>query len=115
MHRPPHAVNLTFFDAFRLWRHGQHRSTAIRAPRGSPTPARAAAEVSGCEPVHLPRTEIDRFEGRLEYWDSATETAWISEPTTPCHERPSHLVTRLAARVRRISLAALRRSLDPGG
>ena len=26
----------------------------------------------GCRPVHLPRAEIDRFEGRLEYWDGAT-------------------------------------------
>ena len=47
----------------------------------------------GCKPVRLPRTEIDRFEGRLEYWDSATETAWICEPTTPYHERPSRLLS----------------------
>ena len=40
-------------------------------------------------PVRLPRSRIDRFEGRLEYWDAATETAWICEPTTPYHERPS--------------------------
>ena len=53
----------------------------------------------GCKPVRLPRTEVDRFEGRLEYWDAATETAWICEPTTPYHERPSRLVTRLAERI----------------
>ena len=53
----------------------------------------------GCKPIRLPRTEIDRFEGRLEYWDAATETAWICEPTTPYHERPSRLVTRLAERI----------------
>ena len=53
----------------------------------------------GCKPVRLPRTQIDRFEGRLEYWDSATETAWICEPTTPYHERPSRLLTRLAERI----------------
>ena len=53
----------------------------------------------GCKPVHLPRTEIERFEGRLEYWDAATETAWICDPTTPCHERPSRLLTRLAERI----------------
>ena len=49
----------------------------------------------GCKPVRLPRTEIERFEGRLEYWDTATETAWICEPTTPYHERPSRLLTKL--------------------
>ena len=53
----------------------------------------------GCKPVHLPRTEIECFEGRLEYWDAATETAWICDPTTPYHERPSRLLTRLAERI----------------
>ena len=50
----------------------------------------------GCKPVRLPRTEIERFEGRLEYWDAATETAWISELTTPCHERSSRRFTGLS-------------------
>ena len=53
----------------------------------------------GCKPVRLPRTEIERFEGRLEYWDTATETAWICEPTTPYHERPTRLLTRLAGQI----------------
>jgi Uma2 family endonuclease len=53
----------------------------------------------GCKPVRVPCTEIDRFEKRLEYWDSATETAWISEPTTPYHERPSRRLTRLAGQI----------------
>ena len=56
-------------------------------------------EFPGCRPVHLPRAEIGRFEGRLEYWDAATETAWICEPATPYHERPSRLLTRLAERI----------------
>lgn len=59
----------------------------------------ASPEFPGCKPVRLPRAEIDRFEGRLEYWDAATETAWICEPTTPYHERPSRLLTRLAERI----------------
>ena len=53
----------------------------------------------GCKPVRLPRTEIERFEGRLEYWDAGTETAWICDSTTPYHERPSRLLTRLAERI----------------
>jgi Uma2 family endonuclease len=47
----------------------------------------------------VPCTEIQRFEKRLEYWDSATETAWISEPATPYHERPSRRLTRLAGQI----------------
>ncbi len=53
----------------------------------------------GCKPVHLPRAQIATFEGRLEYWDAATETAWICEPTTPYHERPSRLLTRFSERI----------------
>ena len=56
----------------------------------------------GCKPVHLPRAQIATFEGRLEYWDAATETAWICEPTTPYHERPSRLLTRLAELIGRV-------------
>ncbi|MDE0025924.1 MAG: hypothetical protein OXP69_16045, partial [Spirochaetaceae bacterium] len=63
-----------------------------------PQPAEPPA-FPGCTPVHLPRTEVQRFEGRLEYWDAATETAWISEPATAYHERPSRLLTRLAERI----------------
>ncbi len=59
----------------------------------------ASPEFPGCKPVRLPRAEIDRFEGRLECWDAATETAWICKPTTPYHERPSRLLTRLAERI----------------
>ena len=47
-------------------------------PRRSQPPA-----FPGCKPVRLPRTEIERFEGRLEYWDAATETAWISSSPLP--------------------------------
>ena len=66
-------------------------------PRRAESPA-----FPGCKPVRLPRSRIDRFEGRLEYWDAATETAWICEPTTPYHERPSRLVTRLAELIARV-------------
>ena len=72
-----------------------------RYQAAQPRPAEPAGPPAfpGCTPVHLPRTEIERFEGRLEYWDSATETAWISESATAYHERPSRLLTRLAERI----------------
>ena len=85
-------------------RHGHCRNSANRSGRRSGTPARPAAGVPGLQAgaPALVRTEIDRFEGRLEYWDSATETAWICEPTTPYHERPSRLLTRLAELIGRV-------------
>ena len=70
-----------------------------QAARSRPAEPAEPPAFPGCTPVHLPRTEIERFKGRLEYWDSATETAWICEPATAYHERPSRLLTRLAERI----------------
>ena len=54
----------------------------------------------GCEPFHLPAAEIDRYEGRLEFWEARTETAWkVREPTTIYHERPARRLSRLAERI----------------
>ena len=68
-------------------------------PNVAASPRTEAPEFPGCKPVHLPRAEIERFEGRLEYRDSATETAGICTPTTSCHEHPARLLTRLAERI----------------
>ena len=35
----------------------------------------------------------------MEYWDGATQTAWICEPVSPYHERPSGRLTRLTERI----------------
>ena len=43
----------------------------------------------GCESFHLPADEIDHYEGRLEFWDGATETAWKIPDTPIQHEIPS--------------------------
>ena len=62
--------------------------------RGDPSPP--APELPGCTPVHLPRDEIETYEGRLEFRDARTETAWVCEPTSPCHEQPSQTLAALA-------------------
>ena len=70
-------------------------------PRGAaPAAAAPAAAFPGCTAVRLPRSELDSWEGRLEYWDAATETAWVAETPSPYHERPAR---RLAALVDRIA------------
>ena len=68
------------------------RSRAELASPGSP----------GCTPVHLPRAELEHFERRLEYWDAATETAWVCEPATSYHERPSRLLPQLAVLIAKV-------------
>ena len=53
----------------------------------------------GCESFHLPASELDRYEGRLEFWDGVTETAWkVCEPISVQHEEPSRLLVKMATR-----------------
>ena len=59
-------------------------------------------EFPGCRPVRITRDAIDDYEGRFEYWDAATETAWVArQPTSVYHEGPGQqlagLLTRIAA------------------
>ena len=70
------------------------------APLYSPLPTTFGPEdFPGCESFHLPASEIERHEGRLEFWDGRTETAWkVCEPTTIYHERPSRLLARVVER-----------------
>ena len=59
-----------------------------------------AEDFPGCESFHLPASELDRYEGRLEFWDGITETAWkVCEPTSIYHEQPSRRLGRMAERV----------------
>ena len=54
----------------------------------------------GCESFHLPESAIEHYDGRLEFWDGRTETAWkVSEPTSTCHEEPSRRLVQMAERV----------------
>ena len=58
------------------------------------------ADFPGCEAVRVPREEIEEHDGRVEYWDSRSETAMVvREPTSPFHERPSQRLARLAERI----------------
>ena len=69
-----------------------HRSGSAVARCSKPAP-----EFPGCTPVRLTHEETETFEGRLEYWDGATATAWVSEPTSPYHEEPSETLSELLA------------------
>ena len=72
-------------------------SDHARADASEPTP-----EFPGCRPIRITRDAIADHESRIEYWDAATETAWVAcEPNTVYHEGPgqvlSGLLTRIAA------------------
>ena len=90
-----------------------HRISAPTRSAAAVAPARPAGsawrdapdsnpEFPGCRPVRITRDAIGDHEGRIEYWDAATETAWVAcEPTTVYHEGPGQqlagLLTRIAA------------------
>ena len=87
-------------------------SPEVPARRRSDAPPRAREDryrdedFPGCESFPLPASEVEHYEGRLEFWDGLSETAWrISEPTSIQHEGPSRRLVEMAAR-----LAALRGS-----
>ncbi len=80
------------------------------APEERPARRREAADAAagrygpedfpGCESFHLPERALESYEGRLEFWDGLTETAWkVSEPTSIQHEGPSRRLVELATRV----------------
>lgn len=77
----------------------------LRLPRAVAPAAPASASAlsadafAGCTPRRVPRSEIETWEGRLEFWDAATEIAWVAEPTTPYHEKPSRRLTALMDRI----------------
>ena len=58
--------------------------------------ARTDPEFPGCRPITIRREEIATWDGRFEFWDADTETAWVvREPTGATHEFPSQLLSAL--------------------
>ena len=61
------------------------------------SPPPVADEFPGCVAVHISRDEIDDYEGRIEVWDAATETAMVCEAASIYHEHPSQRLAQMTA------------------
>ena len=62
-----------------------------------PVSPRRVPEFPGCRTMSLKCEDVATYEGRFEYWDAATETAWVvREPTSATHEYPSHRLSGLS-------------------
>ena len=75
---------------------------ALVPPPSSFTPAATPGghEFPGCRPVHISRDAIADYEGRLEYWDANSETAWVVRaPVSIWHELPGQRLARLTERI----------------
>lgn len=71
-------------------------ATAERDVPERPWAAGGTPEFPGCYAVTISREDIETWEGRLEYWDADTETAWmVREPTGAAHEQPSQRLAGL--------------------
>ena len=69
-----------------------------------PSPAWAddakATEFPGCRPFRLPREMLKTYEGRVEYWDGETETAWeVCAAPSATHELPATRLMALATAI----------------
>ena len=65
-------------------------------PLPRPAPAGQAPEFPGCHTIPLERDDLLDHDGRFEYWDGDTGTAWVvSEPTSATHEQPSQRLAGL--------------------
>ena len=66
----------------------------------APAPGYGPEDFPGCESFHLPESALEHYEGRLEFWDARTETAWrVAEPTSFYHEGPSMALAQMGERV----------------
>ena len=69
--------------------YAMQRAQTASAPGPTRAPDASTPDLPGCRPVPLPRRDLDTWEGRLEYWDGDTETAWVvCEPVGIAHEHP---------------------------
>ena len=54
-------------------------------------------DLPNCRPVPLKREDLDTHDGRFEYWDGDSETAWVlRDPNGFAHEHPSQRLSGLA-------------------
>ena len=72
----------------------ESNATTVTRPGAHPAPA--SSDFPGCRPVRIPQTEIADYEGRIEYWDAATElegvsTAALVQAALDCRDEPHFL------------------------
>ena len=72
-----------------------HREPAERRPDPPPS----EPDLPGCRPVPLARRDLDTWDGRFEYWDGDTETAWVCDPTGIAHEQPAERLVELCTHI----------------
>ena len=71
-----------------------------REPAVRPSyPPPSEPDLPGCRPVPFARRDLDDWDGRLEYWDGDTETAWVCDPVGLGHEQPAMRLVELCTHI----------------
>ena len=53
----------------------------------------------GCDPVSMTWGDVESYDGRIEYWDAASSTAWILRDAGPVHETPPNVLSEILTRI----------------
>ena len=76
---------------------------AVPDPASAKHPVEQAGDYTrfpGCRPIPLLSDRLTDFDGRLEYWEARTQTAWVvAEPAGGIHEGTSRRLPHLAERI----------------
>ena len=72
-----------------------------------PVPVDETPELPGCESFPLTADEIERHDGRIEYWDVGAGMAWRVRDVSSWHEQPGQRLAMLAARMASVRGAAI--------
>lgn len=69
-----------------------------RAAEGAaePTPL---ADFPGCDPVPMTWDDVVSYDGRIEYWDADSSTAWVLRDAGPVHEGPPSVLGEILTRI----------------
>ena len=86
-------------------RRAQERSKpphVIYEHRSGAEPPLSSLEFPGCKAIPMSREQLERWDGRVELWDSVTKTAWVMrDGPGPEHEEPiqslAQMITLIAA------------------
>ena len=72
--------------------------STVLSDSGEPGRGPRRLEFPGCRQVRMSRADLERYEGRLEFWDARTELAVVCEPPAPAlaHEFPAQRLSKLA-------------------
>ena len=77
--------------------------------RSGAEPPLSSLEFPGCKAIPMSRKQLDRWDGRMELWDSVTKTAWVMRDGPGLeHEEPIQSLTQMIGLIAAVRGRAIR-------